>query len=502
MRLTALLFPALLAALPAWADGTLPHRDDLNAKDRARVAAVTAPPQDFSAPQRFEGMTAGAATDRGLPGPNAFSQPLANLSFEEEQRFKLGNGLFKKLWVAAPASTRASDGLGPLYNARSCQRCHLKDGRGHPPATAEDDARSLLIRLSIPPESVTDWEDLESLRRMTLPEPTYGSQLQDVAVPGHPAEGRIAIAWSEETVALNGGETASLRRPDIVISDLGYGPLHPETRMSARIAPPMIGLGLLEAIHEGDILAMADPQDRDGDGISGRAQWLHDLDGRLALGRFGWKAGTATVAEQSAMAFSGDMGIATPPLPEPWGECTAAQSDCRGAAHGVQADLGESEAPPPVLDLVAFYSSNLAPPRRRGEDDPQVLAGKQLFHAAGCAACHRPAYVTRRDAPQAAHAFQLIWPYSDLLLHDMGEGLADDRPAGLASGREWRTPPLWGIGLTETVSGHSFFLHDGRARSLLEAILWHGGEAQAARDAVVAMTPEERDALLAFLNSL
>jgi CxxC motif-containing protein (DUF1111 family) len=186
----------------------------------------------------------------------------------------------------------------------------------------------------------------------------------------------------------------------------------------------------------------------------------------------------------------------------PHGDCTAVEEACTTAATGVQARLGDSEAPDPILPLVTFYSQNVGVPQRRNVGDPQVLAGKQAFYQAGCTACHVPKFVTRRDADIPQHAFQLIWPYSDLLLHDMGEGLADHRPEGDANGTEWRTPPLWGIGLTRTVTGHAFFLHDGRARTLEEAILWHGGEARAARDRYAQMSKDQRAAVIAFLESL
>jgi CxxC motif-containing protein (DUF1111 family) len=227
-----------------------------------------------------------------------------------------------------------------------------------------------------------------------------------------------------------------------------------------------------------------------------------DVHDRPMLGRFGLKAGKPTVLEQSAAAFAGDMGLSTPIHPAGSGECTARQTACLAAAHGGDAGQSGFEVDQVGLDLVAFYSRTLAVPARRDVADPAVLRGRETFFAAGCAGCHRPTYVTHRLAGDDPASFQLIWPYSDLLLHDMGEGLADGRPEGRASGREWRTAPLWGVGLTGTVSGHSFFLHDGRARSLLEAVLWHGGEAQAARDAVVGMDPGDRAALIRFLESL
>jgi CxxC motif-containing protein (DUF1111 family) len=222
----------------------------------------------------------------------------------------------------------------------------------------------------------------------------------------------------------------------------------------------------------------------------------------VILGRFGWKAGAATVADQSAAAMSGNIGLASPLAPAPWGECTAAQTDCRAGPHGGSEAPGDLEAPADLMDLVVFYSRNLAVPARRGADRPEVLRGKAAFYRSGCTGCHTPKHATRGDWPLEALAGQLVWPYTDLLLHDMGEGLADGRPEGEASGREWRTPPLWGIGLTETVNGHTFFLHDARARSLTEAILWHGGEAEASREAFRALSAAERAARLAFLGSL
>jgi CxxC motif-containing protein (DUF1111 family) len=208
------------------------------------------------------------------------------------------------------------------------------------------------------------------------------------------------------------------------------------------------------------------------------------------------------VRQQSAEAFALDIGISTPEVPLPDGDCTPAQTACLERPNGVQKRLGDAEAPPPVMDLVTFYAENLAVPARRKASFPETLAGKRVFYETGCVSCHHPKFVTRRDAGNKAHAFQLIWPYSDFLLHDMGEGLADGQPVGVATEREWRTPPLWGIGLTKTVNGHTFFLHDGRARNLTEAILWHGGEAQAARDRFAALEKQDRDALLTFLESL
>ena len=493
-------FLAMLGLGWAWAGGA-PARDDLSETDRARVAKVVRPATDFGAAEPFERMQAGAATSTKRINADAFSQPSANLDFAGRNRFLLGNGLFRKDWVSSPSSTQASDGLGPLFNARSCQACHIKDGRGHAPASRDDNAVSMLVRLSVPPG-----ED-EAIRiaegyLAAVPDPVYGNQLQDLSVAGLPAEGRVRIDYEETVLALSGGETVRLRKPAVTIAEPGYGPFDPDLMTSARVAPPMIGLGLLQAIHEADIVARADPDDRDGDGISGRVSRVRDDDGALRIGRFGWKAIEPSVIRQSAHAFLGDMGLSTPLAPDHWGECTPAQAACRAMPHGAQPRLGEQEVPGDLLDLVAFYSENLAVPVRRDEDDALVLAGKKVFYEAGCTGCHTPKYVTSRDAAEPAHRFQLIWPYTDLMLHDMGDGLADDRPEGIADGREWRTPPLWGIGLSRTVSAEAGFLHDGRARSLLEAVLWHGGEAQAARDRVVDLPPDGRAALVRFLESL
>ena len=490
-----------MATTTAIADSS-PVRDDLSPTDLDRVLAVTAPTTDFSRAEPFERSQGGAGTSRHAPNRNAFSHFGANLSFSDQERFNLGNALFRKPWVSSPSSTQASDGLGPLFNARACQSCHLKDGRGHPPEN-DPDATSMFLRLARTPSTEAESTALATLATPTLPDPVYGEQLQDHAVSGLKPEGRMVIRYQERPVTLIDGTIVSLRAPVYAVEDLAYGPLHPNTTLSPRVTPAMIGLGLIEAIHTHDLAALEDPDDQDGDGISGRLARARDpVTGELVAARFGWKAQNATIRQQSAEAFAGDIGLSTPERPGAYGDCTDAQTACLAMPSGVQTVLGDTEAPDPVLDLVTFYSGNLAVPARRDVDDPEVLRGKALFHASGCIDCHVPKFVTSRNAADAHHRFQLIWPYSDFLLHDMGDGLADAQPVGDASGREWRTPPLWGIGLTETVSGHTFFLHDGRARNLTEAILWHGGEASAARDRFAALQAEQRDAIIRFLESL
>jgi CxxC motif-containing protein (DUF1111 family) len=482
------------------ADGAA-TRSDLDARTRLRVETVTRPTTDFSKAEAYEAMQAGATTSIEEPDRRAFSHFSANLAPGDEMQFRLGNALFRKLWVPAPSSTQASDGLGPFYNARSCEECHKEDGRGHPPE-GKPDATSMFLRLARNVSSDADRQALSAHLGLNLPDPVYGRQLQDKAIPGMTAEGQMAITYVEQPFVFPDGTIASLRKPAYSAVDLRYGPLDKDTTISARVAPAMIGLGLIEAIADSDIIANADPDDRDGDGISGRIQPLGDSKNAMHVGRFGWKAENFAIHAQSAQALAGDIGISSPELDLPAGDCTPAQQDCLARPAGEQVRLGKSEAPDPILPLVTFYSQNLAVPARRKASFEETLAGKKLFYEAGCISCHRPKYVTRKDTPQKALRFQLIWPYSDFLLHDMGDGLADGQEVGAASGKKWRTPPLWGIGLTRTVSGHTFFLHDGRARSLEEAILWHGGEAEKARDNYAALEKADRQKLISFLDSL
>ncbi len=476
-------------------------RDDLSEHDRQRVVAVTRPATDFTRAEAYEAMPGGAATASASRKRDALARPSAHLDADARHEFALGEALFGKLWVAAPSSTLASDGLGPLYNARSCQSCHLHGGRGHPPENG--DATSMVLRLARAAGTEAEKAALARHELANFPDPAYGRQLQDRAIPGLAAEGRVAVDYTTETVTLPDGETVDLRRPAYRIEALAYGPLDAATTISPRMAQPMTGLGLIEAIHPADILALADAGDADGDGISGRAALARDMKtGKTVLGRFGWKAQAATLADQAAAAFADDLGISTPLDNRPHGDCTERQADCLARPSGIQVRLGPAEAPDPVLALTLAYVRHLAPPARRDTGDAAVLRGKRMFYESGCAACHHPKFVTRRDADDPALAFQLIWPYSDFLLHDMGAGLADGQSVGEASGREWRTPPLWGIGSAARASGSAFFLHDGRARTLTEAILWHGGEAAAARNRFATLPRDDRGALITFLESL
>ena len=490
------------AALPLLAGVLQSYGEDAG----AAIQALLGPTADFSKPEAGEDKPGGGATSRGSTNTaNAFSLSSGNMDFKRELNFKIGNAIFRKNWVSAPSSTDASDGLGPLFNSRGCQDCHLKDGRGHPPLSADvpDDSGPMLVRLSVPPASDEEKAKLEAHRANSLPEPTYGGQLQDRSIQGFNAEGKLKIDYTEEKVKLADGETVSLRAPHYSLTDLGYGPISPDVMISPRVAPPMIGLGLLEAVPEEQILALVQSEAAKNDGISGKPNqvWSREHD-KVMLGRFGWKAGIPTIAQQAAEAFNGDIGISSTMIPAGSGDCTEKQPDCLNAPSGNSPNYQNVEVGDELFKLVEFYSQNLAVPARRKPDDPEVLKGKQVFYRIGCASCHNPKFVTGEAPGQPHLSHQLIWPYTDMLLHDMGEGLADNRPEGAASGSDWRTPPLWGVGLTETVSGHTLFLHDGRARNVTEAILWHGGEAEAARNKFAELSKADRAALLAFVNSL
>ncbi|MGX9380743.1 di-heme oxidoreductase family protein [Pseudomonas sp. JQ36] len=450
----------------------------------------------FTKAEPGEARSGGAATVRKTD-QNAFSLPSANLPPSRRVDFSVGNSFFRSPWVIAPSTTTARDGLGPLFNTNACQNCHIKDGRGHPPTPDATNAVSMLVRLSIP-DSPAYAKVIEQVG--VVPEPVYGGQFQDMAVPGVTPEGKVRVEYTPVPVRFKDGTEVELRKPVLQFTQLGYGPMHPDTRFSARVAPPMIGLGLLEAIPEAAILANAAAQAKENNGIKGRVNrvWDDELQKTVA-GRFGWKAGQPNLNQQNVHAFSGDMGLTT--SLRPFDDCTDAQTACKQAPNGNGPD-GEPEVSDNILRLVLFYTRNLAVPARRGVNDEQVLAGKNLFFQAGCQSCHTPKYTTAANAAEPELANQVIRPYSDLLLHDMGDGLADNRTEFQASGRDWRTPPLWGIGLTQAVSGHTQFLHDGRARNLLEAVLWHGGEAQQAQQQVLSFNAEQRAALLAFLNSL
>jgi len=415
----------------------------------------------------------------------AYTQPISSLPESDRPQFYKGRGLVRQVWVIPPSENREIAGLGPLYNRFYCIACHGGNGRGFAPASAQEPMRTMLVRLSIPG---TDEHGGPK------PHPAYGGQLNESGVPGVPGEGRAEVRYTERTIKLNGGEQLTLRKPDITFVDLAYGAFPPDMLTSPRIAPPIYGLGLLQAVPETDIVALVDaPKPK---GIKGKANRVWDAEQqKTVLGRFGWKANQPNLRQQIAGAYVGDMGITSPLFPDE--NCTDAQDACK---HSLSA--GNPELTKAQLDASEFYHFALAAPRQRSVDDKQVKHGAVLFKQAQCGACHVTQLKTGEFAALPALSHQTIHPYTDLLLHDMGEALADHRPDYLATGREWRTPPLWGIGLAQKVEPRAGFLHDGRARSLLEAVLWHDGEAAQAAKAVKAMSAADRQSLIGFLESL
>ena len=446
----------------------------------------------------------GGPTTVWANGKNAFSFPAANLTDEERTRFAIGNSFFKRNWVQAPASTQVRDGLGPHFISRSCGGCHVLDGRGQPPAfhknlVDHDPPTEMLIRLSVP--------GAPAPRDGVAPEPTYGDQFNNAAVEGVRPEGDVVIRRTPVRGRFADGTHYTLQQPSYGFKNLGYGPMAADVQLSPRVAPQLMGIGLIEAIPEADILANAAAQAAAPGPIKGQPNRVWDAPSQqMVLGRFGWKANTGTIAHQSAGAFRGDIGITSLWAPEE--ACTPAQKDCLVAERGGHGDAHEIDQK--TLEDVVFYQAVLAPAARRKPTDAQVLKGQALFAQAQCAACHRPSYTTGQ-APLAQKFPRLsspalvghtIHPYTDLLLHDMGPALADGRPDFAASGHQWKTPPLWGIGLIKDVNGHQRLLHDGRANGVLEAVLWHGGEAEAAKQQVLTMKKAERAALVKFVESL
>lgn len=418
-------------------------------------------------------------------------KPLANLNAADKPAFYAGKALAEQPWVKAPTATDARDGLGPLYNARSCVACHSNGGRGALPENPDENLFSAVLRLST---------------ANNQNEPNYGNQIQTQSISlehqlglptregGIAAEAQVFIQWQTETLRYPDGSSINLRKPTFHLQQLAYGALQAGTQFSLRNAPQMAGTGLLEAIPAADILALADPDDKNGDGISGRANRVFNpASGVTELGRFGHKANLTTVEHTVAAAFLNDIGISNPLFPAQ--NCTPIQSACAQAPSGNNA--AGFELPADLLNLVSNFTRHLGVVSYRTQPNPE---GADLFQQINCSACHQPGFTTAAGAGPLNG--QRIYPYTDLLLHDMGPALADNRPDFLASGSEWRTAPLWGVGLNKTINGHLYLLHDGRAASVEEAILWHGGEAAASRQAFMHLPRAQRDTLLEFVEAL
>jgi CxxC motif-containing protein (DUF1111 family) len=442
-----------------------------------------------------ESLTAGPLT---TPEVNtaSFSQAIEGLNKDQAAAWAMGKEQFNEAWVVAPDPSGVW-GLGPTFNEDRCAHCHVRNGRAKAPQNGGVAELGLLVRLSVPGKTKEGGPN---------PHPAYGDQLQNRGIEGRvPAEGQVVVTYVERQVKLADGETVALRVPKYEFRDLHFGELGADVMTSPRIAPAMVGLGLLEAVPEQSILQIAQQQP---ESMRGKPNYVWDVENEVkALGRFGWKANQPSIRQQTAGAFLGDIGATTSLFPEE--NCPAVQKECLnvpsaskcGGQGGCTGNY-RPEVVPSRLTNITLYLQTLAVPARRNAHDPAVKEGEALFKQAQCSVCHVPQLTTGAKPAVALEANIDFHAYTDLLLHDMGEALADGRPDYLASGSEWRTPPLWSIGLLELVNGHSDLLHDGRARNVTEAILWHGGQAQGSRDAFAAMPKAQREALVKFVESL
>ncbi len=445
------------------------------------------------------------ASAEKIPTHASYLQPLPNLTPEQRQKFRDGEKVFNTFWIAVPNDVMsqwwnlsepgpggAEWGLGPTFTATSCVACHIQAGRGH--AMESSGGKSVFqqsLRLSIPGTDTHGGP---------MPDPNYGLHVQPFDTINskdadrRAGEAEVHVDWKPASFKMADGEVVELRKPSIRLENLNFGPLAEGVMMSLRNTQAIFGLGYLEAVSEADILALAKLQKAQG--LNGRPNYVRDdINDKTSIGRFGWKANQPSLQQQIAGAFLGDIGVSSPLYPEQ--NCPPAQKDCQDQRHHTKPDLR-----PELWERITFWVTALNAPAQRNRDEPAVQRGEKLFATLKCAQCHVPELKTGGfdRLPQLAN--QTIRPYTDLLLHDMGPELADGRPDYQAGGSDWRTTPLWGIGLSKHVNGSSNFLHDGRARNLLEAIVWHGGEAQASRDLFAKLSRKERDDVLAFLQSL
>ena len=464
-----------------------------------------------------ESKPGGDTTASFKPFPS-FQLPAANLNDDLKPNFHAGKALANQPWVKAPTVTFARDGLGPIYNARTCLTCHIKGGKGFIPADNKTPLTSTLVRLSILPEfsPLDAVEKIQTLKTSGhLPHPVYGDQIQSQSIslahqlrhsqkPGvlkHDVapEAYIHINWQEKVFTYPDQSQINLRFPELDFKYLGYGDINEDAVFSIRVAPMIHGMGLISLISDDDILALSDENDGNQDGISGRPNQVWNVETqRTEIGRFGLKANKPTLEMIVSGAFTNDLGITNSLAPNQ--PCTDLQPTCLNMPDGND-DEGV-ELPDHLLKMVVNFNRNLAPVVRRTPKHKEVLAGRDLFYQSGCHQCHNPGFTTQKSSEFPHLSQQRIWPYSDFLLHDMGPELADGRPDFLASGNEWRTPPLWGVGLLSQVNGMSTLLHDGRARTVEEAILWHGGEAELAKNRFVQLQKQDRERLIQFVNSL
>lgn len=434
-----------------------------------------------------------ASSSTLLADTSAYNRPFPNLSDTEKQSFYLGESIFERFWVPAPSSTTASDGLGPLFNARSCHSCHLKNGRGHAPTAQQlgSEVPSFFVRLgridSASPSHV-------------IGDNIYGRQFQALSSTNVKTEGDYRIHWHEVVETFNDGYQVTLRKPSIEWLSLNYGDFQDSTGFSLRVSPPLVGMGLLDLVPDSIILANADPKDSNQDGISGKANWI-EQDGEKRLGRFGHKASVPSLNQQNQAAFNGDIGLSTELFDSPYGDCTLNQTECMHAQHGNSQHLDNLEVSKKQMSALNTFVALSMPPAMRNLDQDWFKDAKRIFDQLECGSCHRPK-LTTASSELAVLSHRDFYPFTDMLLHDLGPELANGFPVLNASPQEWRTAPLWGIGLSKSVSGRNGFLHDGRARTIEEAILWHGGEAESSKNAYKSLDAKQRALFIRFLESL
>ncbi len=447
----------------------------------------------------------GGDTSVGIAAKARFDMPAANLPNELKTHFHAGKALAQQPWVKAPTITTSRDGLGPLYNARTCMACHVNGGKGFIPDDTNVPIRGTLVRLS---------KSGKDPKAGVIAHPVYGDQIQGQStslahqlrhIPSAQSntdvkpEAYVHINWQSQVFIYPDQRQVTLRTPTLDFRNLGYGPIGGDTLLSLRVAPMIHGMGLIELIPQSQIKLLSDSDDINQDGISGRINQVWDIEKQKTVpGRFGLKANKPTLAMTVAGAFANDLGISNSLFPSQ--PCTGLQKKCSQAHNGN--DKNGVELTQRQLDLTIDFNRNLAPPKARNLDNPDTQAGRELFYATGCQLCHQPSFTTQKSERFAHLSKQVIWPYSDFLLHDLGPELADNRPDFEASGQEWRTSPLWGIGLREAVNGSRALLHDGRAKTIEEAILWHGGEARSAKESFIRLNQTQRENLMLFVKSI
>lgn len=450
-----------------------------------------------------EHLPAGGMTGKGL-SDRSFVQVGRNVDRKDELNFWTGFSLFRDPWVIAPSSTKDRDGLGPLFNTRSCISCHTSGGKGPAPEEGISKPSALVIRFG-------------SAQHNTFNDPNYGGQLQPRAIaithnnilPELVGEAQLNLNYEELQGEYADGQPYTLHKPSYQLTDLAFGDLSVHSKLSPRFSPVILGVGLLDAIATEDLLKQEDLEDQDGDGISAKYNRVpfiatdHNTgdfhaykSNDLAVGRFGLKAKHPSLHQQVAAAFRDDIGITNTSFPNE----TCTQNNCQAASD--LGDHSEVEIPDKLLNLVVQFNQLIAVPPARDLASKQAQQGRDLFYQLGCESCHTASYTTDANYPIANLAAQKIWPYTDLALHDMGENLADGANEFDANGQEWRTPPLWGLGASKKIRSENRYLHDGRARSVAEAILWHGGEATRSQQAFVNLPQNQRKDLLAFLDAI